>query len=126
MCDTGGRYPTTSAANCSAVAGGCTAHLDSCVCVATVQTTAVFSGGAVPTVEQAVDLLHIGSFAPDVYDEGTYELCTSSACNAADGVAVFTRGGSGDFDEETIRAAHGALPHRAPSTRCTAESMHHV
>ena len=22
--------------------------------------------------------------------------------------------------------AHGALPHRAPSTRCTAESMHHV
>ena len=24
------------------------------------------------------------------------------------------------------RATHGALPHRAPSTRCTAESMHHV
>ena len=23
-------------------------------------------------------------------------------------------------------AAHGALPRRAPSTRCTAESMHHV
>ena len=25
-----------------------------------------------------------------------------------------------------FRAAHGALPHRAPSTRCTAESVHHV
>ena len=24
------------------------------------------------------------------------------------------------------RVAHGAHPHRAPSTRCTAESMHHV
>ena len=24
------------------------------------------------------------------------------------------------------RAAHGALPHRAPSPRCTADSMHHV
>ena len=24
------------------------------------------------------------------------------------------------------RTTHGALPHRAPSTRCTAESMHHV
>ena len=24
------------------------------------------------------------------------------------------------------RATHGALPHRAPSTRCTAECMHHV
>ena len=28
--------------------------------------------------------------------------------------------------EALTRATHGALPHRAPSTRCTAESVHRV
>ena len=31
-----------------------------------------------------------------------------------------------DIIPACTRAAHGALPHRAPSTRGTAESMHHV
>ena len=35
--------------------------------------------------------------------------------------------GAACFDDKVVaRATHGALPHRAPSPRCTAESVHHV
>ena len=74
---------------------------ESCVCDTTVQETPVFvDSSSVPTRQQVLDQLHIGSTPPDTFDAGTYTLCATAACQAAQGVEVWTRDGS--FDMTTI------------------------
>jgi hypothetical protein len=100
-----GRFP--SVVDDCATAGdadACVVHDDgaSCTCNTTVQNSVVFvDSGNIPTPRQIAQQLHIGSPPPDNFDSGTYTLCQSSACQAAQDVEVWLRGNS-DFDMNTV------------------------
>lgn len=91
-------FPTTSS-NCSYPA--CTTHGQTCICDTDVTTVAVFTDALnIPSKEEVLSALKIGSAAPDVFDDGLYAQCTSSACTAQPAVEVWMRGSQ--FDETTI------------------------
>lgn len=97
----GGVYPT-AAANCSAAGDVCEVRADTCLCETAVQTGAVFTDSlAVPSKEEVLAQLHIGSPPPELFAAGTYSLCTTAPCYAATGVEVYTTS-AGSFDEQTI------------------------
>ena len=84
----------------------------SCVCDLSVKTAAVFdqrhyglNTSAVPAQADVEEALRIGAPSPDLFDDGTYALCTSSPCQAAGpSVKVYTRGGPEEplLDETAI------------------------
>ena len=104
----GGSYPTAST-GCDAIPACRTQHSDngeSCVCEVDAATTAVFTDVAnIPTKAELEEQLHIGAHAPEHFDAGIYERCTSAACVAASpDVIVYTRGTASQprFDETSI------------------------
>ena len=55
-----------------------------------------------------------------VYEDGVEHSESGSAAHALE------LAHAAKLNLESTRAAHGALPHRAPSTRCTADLVHRV
>ena len=52
----------------------CEVSGDTCLCNVVVETEPVFKNWSVPTVEQIVNEMFIGSVGPDSYDKGAYEI----------------------------------------------------
>ena len=101
-----GVYPAASsgcAAFCDIAAGS---DGDTCVCDVSVTSQAVFTdSSAVPAQAEVEERLRIGSAPPEHFDDGTYTLCSTPACQAAaPSVRVFTQGttSSPTFDDRTI------------------------
>ena len=85
-----GAYPAVATSKCS---GACFPHHDSCMCGVSVDTVAVFTdAAAVPSQKQVEASLRIGAFPANAHDAGVYTRCTTSACVAATGIEVYTRG----------------------------------
>jgi hypothetical protein len=100
-----GSFPSVASdgLSCTGDSSACAVDDDgeSCVCDTTVEAAPVFvDSSSVPTWQQVLDQLHIGSTPPDTFDPGTHTLCATAACQAAQGVEVWTRDGS--FDITTI------------------------
>ena len=97
-----GSFPSAAVDNCSSLA--CAPHGETCVCHLHVETTAVFHDSAVvPSREQVLSRLAIGSAPPDRFDDGTYVRCQTAECGDAQDVEVFTTSMSGGaFDAATI------------------------
>lgn len=82
-------------------------RIATCSCTAVTNTSAVFTNAtteALPSAEEIIDLLAIGSVPPDAHDTGTYSRCTTSACSAAapDVIAHLHSSGEGNLDVNTI------------------------
>lgn len=94
-----GSFPT-AVNNC----GSCSVQESSntCVCSITVETTQVFSGVQLPSVNDVVTDLHIGSPDPNSFDDGTYTICTAPMCVSQDYSVYFTVAVA---DDSSIQAA---------------------
>ena len=68
---------------------------DQCMCNVTVTETAAFSG--MPSRQEIIDRLHIGSLPPDVFDDGVYTLLDSTA-----EVEAYVHSGGSAFDQRTV------------------------
>ena len=98
-----GAYPT-AATNCSAMGGGggggggggvCTVHGTDCVCDTQTVTAPVFTDvDNLPTLAEVEAKLMIGAPEPSAYGtgSGSYHKCVTAACNAMQGVTVWTTG----------------------------------
>ena len=92
----------------------CALHVDAdgrttCLCTVTVEDTAPYTDMAsLPSREDVLARLKIGSASPDTYDAGTYEQCTTAECIAAADVQVWIlAGGSLDIDSIFAIEFHG-------------------
>eukprot|EP01052_Picozoa_sp_SAG31_P025754 SAG31_NODE_2279_length_6027_cov_1.242072_2_plen_1312_part_00 len=94
-----GSFPKPGTPDCSAPA--CTAHVQTCICHTAVQTLPVFTD-FLPTRDQILEHLRVGSPAPDVFDSGTYFRCLLESCTNQTGVEMWTRGGVYNLDTSTI------------------------
>ena len=100
----GGQFPLVLADQCGISSdSGCTVHHSSCLCNATVSSSALFS--QMPTAAMVRDQCHIGSAPPEAYTEGnayTYTLCTAAACANETGVRAYVLVSSSEIDDSTI------------------------
>ena len=55
-----------------------------------------------PTVDTIKARLHIGSFSPQMFDQGEYTRCNSQQCETEPGVEAFLKSPGHKFDAETI------------------------
>ena len=94
-----GSYPT-AATGCG---GGCAVRGDTCLCNTTSSSAAVFTA-RVPSREEVITQLFIGSAAPAEYDAEEFVRCTTAECNEAEGVEVWLRGGGGGEQQLDERA----------------------
>ena len=101
----GGRFP--SAADSSCAVAGCEVHDTSCVCSTSVEEGAAFAAGSsMPTKEEALERLRIGSLAPSQLG-GTFSECTAAECTSSPGVTLYLQGGGGSLaslDEASVWA----------------------
>ena len=87
-----GEYPSPQN-NCKDV---CQVLEDACLCRMQVTERAVFD--KMPSRQQVVDSLHVGSLAPDVFDDGIYTVIPSSTSD----VQAYTHADGEPFDARTI------------------------
>ena len=87
-----GNYPSPQN-NCQAV---CQVLDDACLCKVEVTERAVFD--KMPSRQQVVDFLHVGSLAPDVFDDGIYTVIPGSTGD----VEAYKHADGAAFDDRTI------------------------
>ena len=98
-------WPTPANGCSTGNVASCTAQDGGCHCIATVNTSAVFTDSlVVPTSAQVEAALAIGAPHPSDFGSNVYSVCTTAACNAASpAVRVYLHtDASGQFDERAI------------------------
>jgi cullin-associated NEDD8-dissociated protein 1 len=103
-----GIFPTVTA-GCPAPA--CTVQGETCLCDTVVSTTAVFD--RLPTKQEIIASLHIGSASPEVFDAGQYThfgTFSTPTSGPSDDVEVYMLAGHDQFDSDTVFkvTVHGA------------------
>ena len=95
----GNVYPTV-AGSCTV---GCTVQGNTCLCDTAISQAAVFTDiSAMPSREQIVEQLTVGSAEPDQFDTGAYSKCLSNQCISQSGVEVYLKSPGTQLDQHTI------------------------